>query len=267
MTSYLREIFGAVMRRGDKLRNKTIGCQRRDFQNWSLQIIYEGLKIDTDNRSKESIRIGVHMIRTYLIAATLLAAPFADAQPPGGMGGGAPQAIITDVDRESLILQIPAKWYPYHRTTDAKVDTFIFPTGQEPSDWKEALQSERFLTTLGVTTARQVYEFRTQGTNCTEHSVTLSKEALENGYSMAQWVESCMRDDTEVVTLAKTIVGNEQLYVINKIWKYVPGDSDMSEWESYMDEIYVCDPTVPRKAHSCRPPNAAQRAGGGQPRQ
>ena len=200
------------------------------------------------------------MIRIYLVFGMLLAAHLSHAQM-GGMGA-APQVFMPDVDSESLILQVPAKWYPYYRTTDAKVDTFMFPAGQEPEDWKEALQSERFLTTLGVTEARQVFEFRTQGTSCVEHSVTLSKEANENGYSMAQWVENCTRaDDSQVTTLGKTIVGNEQLYVVNKIWKYSPRDSDMEEWEGYMDGIYVCDPTTDG-ANPCRPPNRQPGADG-----
>lgn len=195
------------------------------------------------------------MIRIYLVFGMLLAAHLSYAQG-GGMGAPA-QEFIPDVDSESLILQVPSKWYPYYRTTDAKVDTFMFPTGQEPDDWKEALQSERFLTTLGVTRAAEVYEYRTQGTNCTAHSATLSKEANENGYSMAQWVENCSRaDESVVVTLGKAILGNDRLYVVNKIWKYSPRDSDMEEWEGYLDGIYVCDPTT-EGANPCRSPNRA----------
>lgn len=207
------------------------------------------------NRMKGEI-----MIRIYLVFGMLLAAQLSYAQ--GGMG--APQQeFIPDVDSESLIFQVPSKWYPYYRTTDAKVDTFMFPTGQEPEDWKEALQSERFLTTLGVTSAIQVYEFRTQGTSCITHDASISKEANENGYSMVQWVETCSRaDESVVVTLGKSIVGNERLYVMNKIWKYNPRESDMSEWERYMDEVYVCDPTTDG-ANPCRPPN---RAAGDRPR-
>lgn len=199
------------------------------------------------------------MFRKYLVACSLMAAQLSFAQ---GMGAPREQVfVIPEVDQESLILQIPSKWYPYHRTTDAKVDTFMFPTGQEPSDWKEALQSEKFTTTLGVTSARQVYDFRTQGTNCIEHSVEITKEGKENGYSMAQWLETCVRDDdSEQVILVKTIVGNQQLYVINKIWKYQPRNVHLQEWLGKMDDIFVCDPTV--QGHPCRHPNRQAGEGG-----
>lgn len=195
------------------------------------------------------------MARFILFLPLLFTLQTAIAQGMGGMAAPR-EAVLPDVDKETLILQQPSKWYPYHRTTDAKVDTFMFPTGQEPQDWEEALQTERFLTTLGVTSARQVYEFRTQGSSCAEHSVRLTKEAQENGYSMAQWMENCTRaDGAELVTMVKTIVGNEQLYVINKIWKYSINDSEIEEWGRYLDSVYVCDPTIEGNAHPCRPPN------------
>lgn len=192
----------------------------------------------------------------------LLCVQLASAQP-GGMG--APPAAVPDVDEESLIIQVPSKWYPYHRTTDAKVETFMFPTGQEPSDWKEALQSERFLSNLGVTSALQVFEYRTQGGNCPEHIVDLAKDGQENGYPFAQWIETCIVGEDTLVTLTKTIVGNEQLYVVNKIWKYQPRDSDIAEWERFLDRVYVCDPTT-EGANPCIPPNGAAGAGGRPPR-
>jgi len=221
---------------------------------------------------------GVYMIRIFsLLTVMLLTLNMANAQMGGGVGGGggggggparlAP-VFVPDVDEESIIFSVPAKWYPYYKTTDAKVDTYIFPTGQEPTDWKEALQIERYLTTLGVTDPRQVYAARTQGTNCVSHSVTLSKEASENGYPTAQWLENCIREDeTMSVTLAKTILGNNQLYIVTKIWKYEPWDAHMSEWEGYLDEVYVCDPNV-GNVHPCRPPSRqpSGRAGGARPR-
>ncbi len=195
----------------------------------------------------------------FISLGFLLCIHFAAAQP-GGMG--APPAPVPDVDKETLIIQVPSKWYPYHRTTEAKVETFMFPTGQDPSGWKEALQSEQFLSTLGVTSALQVYEFRTQGANCPEHLVDLTKDGQENGYSFAQWIETCVVGEDTVVTLTKSIVGNDQLYVVNKIWKYKPGNSDIAEWERFLDRVYVCDPTT-EGANPCVPPNGP--AMGGRP--
>jgi hypothetical protein len=178
--------------------------------------------------------------------------------------GSAPreaQPYIPDVDRESLILQIPEKWYPYHLETENKVDTFVFPTGQKPEKWREMLRYERFLTTQGVTRAKQVFDLKTEinATNCVEYEAVLLIDVPENGYSMSQWTEHCvLANDSSIVMLNKVIVGFEQLFVVAKVWKYDPKQNDMDEWLAYMRQVYVCDPNM--AGSPCRPPN--RRAGG-----
>lgn len=203
------------------------------------------------------------MSRLHIIPLSfLLSIHLAQAQPGGGMGGAQPA--LPNVDKESIIYQPPAKWYPFHKTSDAKVDTFYFPTGQKPTDWKEALQIENFLSTLGVTSTHQVYELRTQGTGCTSHRADLTKENMENGYPMAQWTQSCiLADGSTLFTLAKSILGNEQLFVVSKIWKYEPKERDLTEWNTYLDQVYACDPTTER--NPCRPPNGPAGGAGGRP--
>ena len=178
-----------------------------------------------------------------------------------GRGGGQrpAEAQVPDVDGESLILQIPDKWYPYSKETEVKVDTFVFPTGQKPEKWKESLRYERFLTTVGATEARQVYDLKIESnaTKCVDYEAAVIKDEPENGYSMIEWSEHCLsKDNKPFVMLNKAILGFEQLYVVSKIWKYEPKENDMNEWLAYMEQVYVCDPTI--DADSCRPPHPPQ---------
>lgn len=183
------------------------------------------------------------------------------------MGMGAPEPFIPDVDEESLILQFPDKWYPYYKSSDVKVDTFVFPTGQKPEKWREALQYEKFLAKpadLGVTRARQVYEIKIQASarGCPNHTETLLTETQENGYSMSQWTEKCVSaDESIIVMLNKTIVGNDRLYNVSKIWKSEPKEKDMEKWLSYMRDVYVCDPNT--GVNPCMPPNGPEGGPGG----
>jgi hypothetical protein len=82
----------------------------------------------------------------------------ADSVGPGcgakGRWADRPPPQLPDVDKETMILDLPDKWYPYSRRTDAMVDTYVFPTGQEPSDWDETLRQEIFLSTAGISEAR-----------------------------------------------------------------------------------------------------------------
>lgn len=198
---------------------------------------------------------------TYLIAALFITLNSANAQM-GGMGEQ--EVYIPDVDKESLILLRPDKWYPYFKESEQRVDTYYFPTGQKPENWKEAIQSQRYLSTMGVTEASAVFDVRTQANapNCETHEVMLITNEAENGYSKSEWLETCVNaDDSQVTTLNKAIVGNEQLYVVSKIWKYEPKENDMEEWKRFMGQVYVCDPTT--ENNPCRPPNGPQGGRGG----
>lgn len=197
---------------------------------------------------------------TSAVLGLLVFASAAHAQM-GGMGEQ--QAFVPDVDEESLILLRPDKWYPYFSESEQKVDTYYFPTGQKPEKWKEALQSQRYRTTLGVTDAAQVQQARTQANkaNCMDHQVTFVTGGTENGYSKNEWTEVCTSNsDSTLVTLNKVILGNEQLYSVSKIWKYEPKASDMEEWRQYLSQVYVCDPTT--GANPCRSPNGGRGRGG-----
>jgi hypothetical protein len=193
----------------------------------------------------------------FLILLSLCALTLSNAQAQGGMGGAQKEEIfIPDVDKESFIYQIPSKWYPYQSKTDAKIATYIFPTGQEPSDWKEALQFDHFNSTAGVTDSKQVYQLKTQNTakSCPSYTEKLMQEEAENGYSMVFWIERCEATDKSVYTLLnKAILGNEKLYIATKTWKYDPSESEMAKWEKYLRNTYVCDPTTDK--NPCMPPH------------
>lgn len=180
-----------------------------------------------------------------------------------GMGDAARQQPIPDVDKESLIFNVPNKWYPYHKDTEVKKSTYIFPTGQKPEKWKEALQFDEFKGLQGVTNPNQLYKLKTDANQarCDEYTKTESVDKRMNGYLTSQWGETCnMADNTTMSTINKVVVGNDQLYVISKIWKYEPKERHVNQWTNYMDTVYVCDPTT--GSNSCRPPRPEGRQGG-----
>lgn len=185
------------------------------------------------------------------LVSLFLSIGFAHAQG-GAMGMGAAPA-APNVDQEALIFQVPGGWSTYQNNTDAKVHIYMFPPDQAPAEWTEILQYERFMTTLDVVAAREIYDIRTQGAGCTTHSANMLRETEENGYSMAQWRYSCdAEDNTTVVSLVKTLVGNDNLHIVSKLWKHQPSEEEFQEWAVYANRIYVCDPTT--GANPCTPP-------------
>ena len=167
----------------------------------------------------------------------------------GGGGGGrdAEPLFIPDVESESMILAIPDKWYPFFKESETKTDTYYFPTGQGARGWREAIHSQRFVSTLGLTQATEYYEAKTNANakNCAKkHDISFMRGGTENGYSRAEWVEHCtLANDDELITLNKAVLGNEKLYVVSKIWKEEPDQEEMNEWEQYMRCLLYTSPS------------------------
>lgn len=181
----------------------------------------------------------------------------------GGMGGGAEEVYIPDVDEESFIWQIPSKWYPYSKESEIKIDVYLFPTGQEPTDFKEMLHFEEFRSTMNAVDAESVYQLKTQAASagCPTYQHELEVDQTENGYSMVQWSENCITDSSTIYALTKVIVGNEKLYIAKKAWKYEPRESEQIKWNDLFMSVYVCDPTTGE--NRCTPPNGGRGGGGG----
>jgi hypothetical protein len=188
-----------------------------------------------------------------ICAAAFLFAMWGTAFAQMGGGGARPAPQFPDIDEEAMILDVPDKWYPYSRRTDAKIDTYIFPIGDEPADWDETLRQEIFHTTAGVTTPRQVFELRSDSNrnNCVELETEVLQESEENGYPMFLWKQVCEMPEQVVASVNKVVLGREHLYTLSKVWKYEPRNREWTRWEDYFQRVYVCDPVIPE--HRCRP--------------
>ncbi len=192
-----------------------------------------------------------------LVCVGLLCAGNTFAQRGGGTRGGgpAPPEIMPNTDQETMIMSLPAEWYPSGATSDErKTDSYLFPIGQDQSNWTEALRQEAFSSTAGMETADRVYELRSESnkTNCPNYTSRIRDDGLENGYSMIFWEQLCeMSEDEAVASLHKVVLGNDRLYILSKIWKYDPANRDWRDWRDYFEEVYVCDPNRPE--HPCRP--------------
>lgn len=198
------------------------------------------------------IRKLVTLITGVLLTTSIL---YAQTAGMGGMGRG--EASIPDVDKESFIWQVPAKWYPYSKETEVKKTAYIFPTGQKPEKFKQVLQFDEFSSTVGMADASSVYVVKTDAAalKCSNYTRELEFDREQNGYSTAQWSESCVVDDkTPIYSLTKAVVGNERLYIVKKSWKFEPKKSERERWHNYFRTVYVCDPTTGKnECRSTRP--------------
>lgn len=203
------------------------------------------------------------MIRKLIILITTILATTGTVLAGMAGGGMGAEVYIPDVDKESFIWQVPAKWYPFSKETEAKKTAYIFPTGQKPEKFKQVLQFDEFSSTVGMKDASSVYVLKTDAaaTKCENYSRELDFDREQNGYSTAQWTESCVVDgQTPLYSLSKAVVGNEKLYIVKKSWKFEPKETERQRWLNYFRTVYVCDPTTGE--NECRPPRPERGEGG-----
>ncbi len=167
-----------------------------------------------------------------------------------GMGG---QVVLQSPEGETMLVPLPNGWTPYAREAEEKDERYVFPGGQEPSDWREALRQETYRTAVGIAAADRVYELRTESdvNQCDSFSSEILGEGPENGYSMVLWRQVCeLAGGQTLASLNKTVLGNDRLHILSMIWKQDPPARAWTQWMNYMNRVYVCD--TGRDEHPCR---------------
>ena len=201
------------------------------------------------------------MKRKHLTVAGFFCAVicFPVAAQMGGMGGGgAPQGmggqiVLRTPEGETMVVPLPNGWTPYGRETEEKDERYIFPSGQEPTDWQQSLRQETYRTTAGIAVAERVYELRVENDpkSCASFSSEKLTDEPENGYSTVLWRQVCELAGGETLSsLHKTVLGNDQLHILSMIWKEDPPNRAWNQWTNYMNRVYVCD--TEREEHPCR---------------
>ena len=198
-----------------------------------------------------------------LIGVGLLCVEQAAAQRGGRGGGQAPPEIMPNTDKETMILSLPEEWYPTGPLGNENMtDSYLFPIGQDHSGWTETLRQEVFNTTAGIEAAERVYELRSASNqeSCSVYTSRIRDDGPENGYSMIFWEQLCeLGEEETIASLHKVVLGNDQLYILSKIWKYDPPNGTWRDWRNYFEDVYVCDPNRPE--HLCRPMQLPPRGG------
>ena len=216
--------------------------------------------VDCGMNKKHLAVVGFFCVVACAPAAAQMGGMGGGGGAPGGMAG---QVVLSTPEGETMVVPLPNNWTPYAREAEQKDERYIFPSGQEPSDWRETLRQETYHTTAGVTSAERVYELRIESDPNSCESFTSRKlgEGPENGYSMVFWRQVCgLADGQTLASLNKAVLGNDQLHIISMIWKQDPPTRAWTQWTNYMGRVYVCD--TEREEHPCQTAPPPGRPGG-----
>lgn len=86
--------------------------------------------------------------------------------------------------------------------------------------------------------------------NCDDFQSELLSEERVNGYPRLMWQTQCTRSDgTMASILVVAIDGKDQLYFLQKIWRYEPEAAETQVWRERFGAVSVCDTRL--DAHPC----------------
>ena len=127
------------------------------------------------------------------------------------------------------------------------------PKGQSVQDWTEMLTVQDMPGSAHVA-PRTFLDVMAQGWMgaCPDGSVTLLREAVENGYPVAVMQMTCPNNPgtgKPEYTWMKGIQGGQRFHLVQKAFRFTPEREQLIPWVKYLSAVVVCDPKD--SAHAC----------------
>ncbi|MBV9261266.1 MAG: hypothetical protein JO205_07835 [Pseudolabrys sp.] len=122
--------------------------------------------------------------------------------------------------------------------------TEMVPPGETVENWTEMVTVQVF---LGLKTSPQAFKERIeQGwlAACKEGGAHAVSDDPESGYPALIWVLSCPRNPATgkpEITWFKAVAGNDSFYVVQKAFRFMPVQEQMTKALAYLGSVKVCD--------------------------
>jgi len=129
--------------------------------------------------------------------------------------------------------------------------TEMVPADESVENWTEMVTVQIF---LGLKTTPQAFQDRiAKGwvAACKEGGAHAVSGDAENGYPALVWVLSCPRNPATgkpEVTWFKAVAGNDSFYVVQKAFRSMPAQEQMTAALGYLGTVKVCDSRAPERA-------------------
>lgn len=131
--------------------------------------------------------------------------------------------------------------------------TEMIPDGETVKKWTEMVRAQVYLGRTDVVPEQfRMVMVDSWKKSCPAVHAKLMNNGKENGYDYSYFLLSCpLNEKTQKpeTTAIKVIKGNENFYIVQKVWWAVPSDESTGKWAAYMEKVKVCDATL--KDHSC----------------
>lgn len=149
---------------------------------------------------------------------------------------------------EKLMAAVPSGYkVSNEKKSAAMVTVEMLPNGETREKWTEMVTSLTF-TDMGDVSPAQ-YRSRMQqvwDSYCPGGAYTRLKEGVEHGYPALTWLWTC--PGKPEWSWVKAIQGRDNLYSVQRAFRFEPSAAVREEITRYFDNVRVCDPRLPDRA-------------------
>lgn len=153
------------------------------------------------------------------------------------------------LDGENL-LQIHPPEYQISRQErqGQQIITEMIPAKETADNWSEQVATQIFLGTDVSPAQYQEFSAQEWRITCPDARLLPGTEGKDNGYPFSLWIQVCPRDartGQPEYAWFKAILGQDNLYVVRKSFRFEPSEEQIKTWVHYLRSIRVCDPRRP----------------------
>jgi hypothetical protein len=161
-------------------------------------------------------------------------------------------AALAQLQNENLLVQMPQGFKIGHQDKKNNIQiSEMVPSSETVQDWTEMVTVQIF---FGLKTAPAQFKDRIEKgwvAACAGGRAHPVSADAENGYPTLVWVLSCERNPTTgkpEITWFKAVAGNDSFYVVQRAFRFMPAQEQMTKALAYLGTVKVCDTRRPDRA-------------------
>jgi hypothetical protein len=157
-----------------------------------------------------------------------------------------------ELENENLLVTLPPGYkVDFQQNNDKMMISEMVPSAENVNAWTEMVTVQVF---FGLKIAPEQFRARMEklwSGSCANSQFNTVDKGVENGYPALVWIQNCplnKQTGKPEITWFKAVRGNDSLYLVQKAFKFMPSEEQVTTWMQYLRGVAVCDSRRPDRA-------------------
>jgi hypothetical protein len=162
------------------------------------------------------------------------------------------ELVRSTVKNEHMTIQLPDGYViDFVQRTKERAIMEMVPSNETVKNWTEMVTH---LINVGLKVTPEEYRARLEkvgAESCSGSQLNTISQSVENGYAMQIWMQICPLNSATgkpEITMFKAVQGNDNFYMVNKAFKFMPSQDQVANWMQYLNSVTLCDTRLSERA-------------------